>query len=134
MGQYAGVTPDEDEYLIPPPHELDDASRDLVDTYLAIRERRLRLVEQEEDLKEQLRRRLGRGTFAHHGRRLLRIRPNLRWDEEKARRVLPPQVAAKLEVTTLDRDRAVEILTDEVYRQCQTPHGKDVVRPVEGEA
>ena len=113
-----------------PPRELGTDDREVWERLARNLNRLTELLADIEDDKDTLREHLGRGEYAIDGKKVFGILGGVRWSEEQARRVLPAEVVAQLEVTILSAHAAGELLRKETYAQCQVPHGKDRVVPV----
>ena len=113
-----------------PPRELDRAAQQTWDQVVALTAQKKEIDERLVELKGQLRMHLGRGEFSVGGSKVFAISANMRWNEEQARKVLPPQVVKELETVVLDTVKARQTLSPTWYKLCQVPVGDDRVAPV----
>jgi hypothetical protein len=100
---------------------------------VAIKQQITELEKIEEELAQQLRVTLGRGTYTCNDGPPLTIFATKRFDPVLAARVLPPTLLPSVQRTVVDAKLlkaklAEEGLPTELYELCQTERGKDTVR------
>jgi hypothetical protein len=100
---------------------------------VAVKEQIAELEKVEEELAQQLRTTLGRGTYTCADGPPLTIFATRRFDPALAAKVLPPALLESVQRTVVDAKLlkaklAEEGLPIELYELCQTERGKDTVR------
>jgi len=99
----------------------------IVDRLLLLGDQAARIEDERSQLKSVLRQLLGTGKYGV-GRHKVYITPTRRFDQETARKVLPPELLKPCIREMVDSHLAREHLSPELYAACQIEVGEPSVR------
>lgn len=111
-----------------PAAELDQHTAELVTRLADLQHRITELTEQADEIKGKLRGNLEYGSYTIGGRPAVTLTATRRFSADRATEVLPPELLAMCQVTTVDARRAKSVLPPTMYEACQDEAGKPQVR------
>lgn len=108
--------------------DLSPAEEATVNKLIAINTAIKDLTEEAESLKAQLRKALDVGEYTVAGRPALSVSETRKFDAATAARVIPPDMLPGVQISTISRTMALELLPAELYAQCQSVSPKRAIR------
>lgn len=108
--------------------ELDTHLADLVARLADLQSRVSELTEQAEEIKAKLRANLDIGAYSIDGRPAVTITSTRRFSPTRAITVLPVELLALCQVSTVSAERARAVLPPAIFESCQEVSGKPQVR------
>jgi hypothetical protein len=108
--------------------DLSPAEAATVNKLIAINAAIKDLTEEAESLKAQLRKALDVGEYTVDGKPALSVSETRKFDAALAARVIPPDLLPGVQISTISRAQALEMLPAELYAQCQSVSPKRTIR------